>query len=160
MTSTTATTEDTSELADVLARLTRARNLQEALAPLARLVADAEEEARAAAVAATAAGLSERTIAVKIGYAQPTVHGWLDGRSAAPLPAPLLADRVWMLHHTAQTLASIVQRMHGEQVPSTSPTGAHVAPRPALAEARNALTNAAFKLGQAGSAIEYDANRR
>ncbi|MBC9005158.1 helix-turn-helix domain-containing protein [Micromonospora aurantiaca (nom. illeg.)] len=149
----TTDTINTDQLSDALTRLDRARNLRDALAPLARLITEADEEARAAAIAAAQAGLSERAIAAKFGIAQPTAHSWLDGRTAAPMPAPTIGERAWLLHQTVRAVETIVHRLDGEDLPSP-PYGGVVSARSRLTEARKALNTGAWALGEAGSILE------
>ncbi|MEU3455647.1 helix-turn-helix domain-containing protein [Micromonospora sp. NPDC006766] len=146
-------TTDTTQLVEALARLDRARNLRDALTALTRLITEADEEARAAAIAAAQAGMTERAIAAKFGVSQPTVHSWLDGRTAAPLPAPTIGDRAWLLHQTTRAVETIVHRLDGEHLPPAPHSGATSA-RTRLAAARKALGEAAWALGEAGSTLE------
>ncbi|MEU5669661.1 helix-turn-helix domain-containing protein [Micromonospora sp. NPDC047753] len=148
----TNTTDSTTALAEALTRLDRARALRDALAPLARLITEADEEARAAAIAAAAAGMSERATAAKLGVAQPTVHTWLDGRNAAPMPTPTISGRVWLLHSAARTVETIVHRLEGEQLPRQH-SGTQ-SPLSRIVNARRSLGEAAFYLAEAGSNLE------
>ena len=152
-------TEDFSaDLQAAVDRLTRVRDRQQALAPLRNLLQDADEDARAAAVAARDAGMSERAIAARIGVAQPTVHAWLDGRIGAPLPEPTVPVRVWALHHIVTAAASETARLIGEQLPH-APSGGHTDPHEAIRHVRKDLTEAGARLGLAAAALDYEAQR-
>lgn len=135
-------------------RLTRVRDRQQALAPLRNLLADADEDARAAVVAAKDAGMSERAIAARVGVAQPTVHAWLDGRAGAPLPEPSLPVRVWALHHIVTAAASETARLTGEQLPH-SPTRSHADPHEVIRLVRKDLTESGARLGMAAAALDF-----
>lgn len=160
MTATTIDHPTAGEPADALQtavdRLTRVRDRQQALAALRNLLADADEDARAAAIAAKDAGMSERAIAARIGVAQPTVHTWLDGRAGAPLPEPSLPVRVWALHHIVTAAASETTRLIGERLPH-APTGSHTDPHEAIRLVHKDLINSGARLGQAAAALDYAA---
>jgi hypothetical protein len=140
-------------------RLTRVRDRQQALAPLRNLLTDADEDARAAAIAARDAGLSERTIAARIGVAQPTVHAWLDGRAGAPLAEPSLPVRVWALHHIVTAAASETARLIGEQLPE-APSRSHTSPHDAIRTAATNLDETSTRLAGAAAALDFHARSR
>lgn len=139
--------------------LRRTRDLQDAVAPLRRFLAQLDEDARAAALDAAAAGLTERTIAVQLGVTQPTVHGWLDERRSAPLPPPSAATDAWALHTMASAVASMAHRLVGRSLSPTAPSTGHVTPSDAARRARDELQAAADRLGRLGSALDYEATR-
>lgn len=150
------TTETDAALQTAVDRLTRVRDRQQALAPLRNLLTDADEDARAASIAAKEAGLSERAIAARLGVTQPTVHAWLDGRAGTPLPQPSLPVRVWALHHIVTAAASETARLTGEQLPH-APTGGHTDPYEAIRTARKDLDATGSRLGLAAAALDYAA---
>ncbi len=139
-------------------RLARVRDRQQGLLPLRSLLQDADEDARAAAIAAAAAGLSERAIAARLGVAQPTVHSWLDGRTGAPLPEPSVAARVWALHHIVSATTSETARLIGEPLPD-APSGGHTSPREVIRSVRTALDEAGTRLSLAAAALDYAAQK-
>jgi hypothetical protein len=139
-----------------LDRLTRVRDRQQALLPLRILLQDADEEARAAAIAAAEAGLSERAIAARLGVAQPTVHSWLDGRSGTPLPGPALATRTWALHHIVSATASETARLIGERLPDAPSTG-HGSPHTLVRKCRTQLEDVSSWLATSAAAMDYAA---
>lgn len=137
-----------------LDRLTRVRDRQQALLPLRNLLQDADEEARAAAIVAAAAGLSERAIAARLGVTQPTVHSWLDGRTGTPLPAPSLSTRTWALHHIVSATASETARLIGEQLPD-APSGSHGSPHNLIRKSRSQLEEVSSLLATSAAAIDF-----
>jgi len=149
-----ASTTQPSEMDAAVDRLTRVRDRQQALLPLRNLLQDADEEARAAAIVASDAGLSERAIAARLGVSQPAVHGWLDGRSGTPLPGPSVATRVWALHHIASAMTSETARLIGEQLPS-APSGSHSSPHEGVRAARKQLEETSSRLASVAAALDY-----
>ncbi|MFY1599532.1 helix-turn-helix domain-containing protein [Micromonospora sp. WMMD737] len=145
--------------ADVVAaaveRLQAASAQREALAPLRRAISDVDEEARTAALAASAAGLSERAIAAQLGVTQPTVHSWLDERRSAPVPARTVAAQAWTLHHLATALASQVARLRGHELPGQAPGSQHVAPSSAASTAYKGAVDVAGTLANLAAALDY-----
>jgi hypothetical protein len=143
-------------LREALDRLTRVRDLQDATAPLRRLLSQLDEDARAAAVHAERAGLTERMIAERLGVSQPTVHGWLDARRGEPLPAPSLAASVWSLHAIATALQGLVARLQGRRLSEAPPSPRHATPADVARSAREALEEAAESLARLGAALDYE----
>jgi hypothetical protein len=148
------TASDSAGLQAAADRLARVRDRQQALLPLRNLLQDADEDARAAAIAANAAGLSERAIAARLGVAQPTVHSWLDGRTGAPLPEPSVAVRVWALHHIVAATASETVRLTGEAL-IDAPSSGHHSPREAIRRAGKNLDETSTLLAHAAAALDY-----
>lgn len=151
----TTTAEDL--MAAALDRLQAAREQQDALAPLRRVLTDTDEETRAAALAASAAGMSERAIAVRLGVTQPTVHSWLDERRTPPTPPRPVAAQAWTLHHLASALASQVARLRGHRLSNQAPSSNHVAPTAAVRNAYTHAVEATDELAKLASALDYDA---
>jgi hypothetical protein len=149
------TATETGSLTAATERLRRARDLRDVTEPLRRLLAQTDEDTRAAAQAAATAGLAERMIATLAGVSQPAVHGWLDDRRGAPLPAPSLAAEVWGLHTVTSALRGLVARLEGQHLARTPPTTHHATPVDAAQAARKALDEAAEKLAQLGAALDY-----
>jgi hypothetical protein len=153
------TPSDSAGLQAAADRLARVRDRQQALLPLRNLLADADEDARAAAIAANAAGLSERAIAARLGVAQPTVHSWLDGRTGAPLPEPSVAVRVWALHHIVSATTSEAARLIGEPLP-TAPSSSHTSPTDGIRKVRLDLDETSSRLGLIAAALDYAAHEK
>lgn len=151
----TDSTAATDQLAAATDALRRARDLRDLTEPLRRLAAQNDEDIRAAAQACAAAGLSERVIATLAGAAQPTVHGWLDGRAGAPLTPSSLATEVWALHTVASALHGLVVRLKGRHLGENAPTSHHARPVDAARRAAEALQAATEALGSLGAAVEY-----
>jgi predicted transcriptional regulator len=149
------TTTDTS-INDAIDRLTRVRDLQDATAPLRRTLGQLDEDARGAAVYAERAGLTERTIADRLGVSQPTVHGWLDARRSEPLPAPSLSSEVWSLHAIAAALQGLVGRLEGRRLAENAPTSHHVRPVDAARNARKGAEEVTRWLSGLGAALDYE----
>ncbi len=141
-------------------RLTRIRDLQDATAPLRRLLSQLDEDARAAAVYAERAGLTERMIAERLGVSQPTVHGWLDARRGEPLPAPSLAASVWSLHAIAAALQGLVARLQGRHLSEAPPSPHQATPMDAARTARQAMDEATDSLARLGAALDYEEGRQ
>jgi sugar phosphate isomerase/epimerase len=141
-------------------RLSRVRDLQNATAPLRRLLSQLDEDARAAAVHAERAGLTERMIAERLGVTQPTVHGWLDARRGEPLPAPSLASSVWSLHAIATALQALVARLEGRHLSEAPPSPHHGTPVDAARTAHEAMDEAAESLAKLGAALDYEEGRQ
>jgi hypothetical protein len=130
--------------------------MQDATAPLRRLLGQIDEDARAAAVHAERAGLTERMIAERLGVSQPTVHGWLDARRGEPLPAPSMAAGVWSLHAIATALQGLVARLQGRRLSEAPPSPHHATPADAARSAREGLEEAAESLARLGAALDYE----
>jgi predicted transcriptional regulator len=143
-------------LNEAVDRLTRVRDLQNATAPLRRLLSQLDEDARAAAVHAERAGLTERMIAERLGVSQPTVHGWLDARRGEPLPAPSLAASVWSLHAIASALQGLVARLQGRHLSEAPPSPHHATPVDVARSAHEAMDEASKSLAQLGAALDYE----
>lgn len=143
------------QAAEALARLRAARDMRDALAPLHRILQDVDEEVRAAAVSAANANLSQHTIADQLDVAQPTVKSWLDGRARTPLPAPSVAQRMWILHLVTQAVSSILARLQGECMPTGAPSSYHVEIRPTLRRATESVNEGAAALSRVVAALEY-----
>jgi hypothetical protein len=143
-------------LNEAVDRLTRVRDLQNATAPLRRLLSQLDEDARAAAVHAERVGLTERMIAERLGVSQPTVHGWLDARRGEPLPAPSLAASVWSLHAIATALQGLVARLQGRHLSEAPPSPHHATPVDAARSAHKAMDEATGSLAQLGAALDYE----
>ena len=152
-----ATATPTPNLEAALDRLTRVRDRQQALLPLRNLLQDADEEARAAAIAAAEADMSERAIAARLGVTQPTVHSWLDGRAGTPLPAPGLATRTWALHHIVSATASETARLIGEELPE-APSSSHSSPHGLIRKSRSLLEDVSSWLASSAAAIDFKVN--
>jgi hypothetical protein len=134
-------------------RLRLARELHEALTPLDHLLAEADEEMRAAVLSAADAGLSERAIAGQAQISQPEVHRQLDGRRGDVLPAPTVAERLWMLHRVTAAVHTQVLRLTGHAgVAGKSPSSSHQAPTDAVRLATGELGAAAGHLARAAAA--------
>ncbi|WP_038843408.1 helix-turn-helix domain-containing protein [Salinispora arenicola] len=146
---------DIDTTAAALDRLQRAREQRDVLAPLGRVLADIDEEARAAALAASAAGLSERAIAARLGVTQPTVHSWLDERRTPPTPPRPVAAQAWTLHHLASALASQVARLRGYRLTDSAPSSAHIAPTVAVRKAYTSGREVADSLAGLAGALDY-----
>ena len=144
---------------DAVDRLTRVRDLQNATAPLRRLLSQLDEDARAAAGYAERAGLTERMIADRLGVSQPTVHGWLDARRGEPLPAPSLAASVWSLHAIATALQGMGARLEGRHLSEAPPSTRHATPVDAAQAARKAMDEATVSLARLGAALDYEEER-
>lgn len=145
---------------EAIDRLTRIRDLKDATASLRRLLSQLDEDARAAAVHAEQAGLTERMIAERLGVSQPTVHGWLDARRGEPLPAPSLAASVWSLHAIATALQGLVARLQGRHLSEAPPSPHHGTPMDAARTARQAMDQAADSLAKLGAALDYEEGRQ
>lgn len=139
-------------------RLAAARDRRQALAPLRNLLADADEDTRAAAAAAAEAGLSERGIAARLNVAQPTIHAWLDGRATTPIPGPTTATTAWSLHYIVSAAASEVARLRSNRLPS-APTPNHTSPRENLGRLQKMLSDAAHILSGIAAALDYSNDR-
>jgi hypothetical protein len=153
------TTDETAGVAAAADNLRRVRDLRDVVEPLRRFVAQVDEDTRAAAQDAAAAGLTERMIATLAGSSQPTVHAWLDERRGAPLPASSLPAEVWALHTITSALRGLVARLEGRQLSETAPTSHHSRPVEAAQTARKALEEAAEALARLGAALDYAASR-
>lgn len=153
-----ATTTD--QLAAAADRLRRARDLRDVTEPLRRLLAQVDENTRAAAQAAASAGLSERVIATLAGVSQPTAHGWLDERHGVPVPSPSLGAEIWNLHTVAAALRGLVVRLEGQHLSELGPSTRHAAPADEARRARDGLAQAVEALGQLGAAVEYEEGPR
>ena len=153
------TTTPPSEMDAAVDRLTRVRDRQQALLPLRNLLQDADEEARAAAIVAADAGLSERAIAARLGVSQPAVHGWLDGRGGMPLPGPSIATRVWALHHIASAMTSETARLIGERLPN-APAASYASPHEGVRAARTQLDEISIRLASIAAALDYATNQQ
>ncbi|NAS27456.1 hypothetical protein GT755_38040 [Herbidospora sp. NEAU-GS84] len=154
----TAADFDTARLTEATARLRAAAELVDHLAPLRRVITDADEELRAAMLQAADAGLSERAIAAQTGQAQPTVNRQLDGRRGGVTPPPPLHEVLWSYHRIASGLATLVLRLEGRRdLPDRAPSNAHVEPRGRVTQAATELEGVAQVLGHAAAAAEFSA---
>lgn len=140
-------------------RLARARARRHALAPLRHLITDADQDARAAAIAAADAGMTERAIAARLDVAQPTIHTWLDGRATTPVPGPSTATTAWALHHIATALASEVARLRADRLPG-APSSRHTSPADSAGRVHGAIVDAATLLGGIAAALDYDSAKQ
>jgi hypothetical protein len=152
-------TDETAGVAAAADNLRRVRDLRDVVEPLRRLVAQVDEDTRAAAQDGAAAGLTERVIATLAGASQPTVHGRLDERRGAPLPPSSLSTEVWTLHTVTAALRGLVARLEGRQLPEAAPTSSHVRPAETARRAREALAEATDCLARLGAALDYQAGR-
>lgn len=153
---TSATDEATSAIAAAADTLRQFRDLRDAVEPVRRLIAQMDEDIRAAAQAAATAGLSERMIATLAGASQPSVHGWLDERRGAPLPPASLAADVWALHTIASALTCLIRRLEGRHLPELAPTPYHCRPVDAARRSRESMKEVVNALGSLGAALDYD----
>jgi hypothetical protein len=150
----TAEPDDIAAATDDLYRL---RDLRAVLEPLRRLLDQVDEETRAAAGAAAAAGLTERRIAALVGASQPGVRDWLDKRHGTPLAPPSLETQVWVLHTVAGALLGLIARLEGRHLPEESPSSHHSRPVDSLRSAREAMEKVLASLARLGAALDYDA---
>ena len=139
-----------------------ARTNSDALAPLRRILTDADAALRSAATAARDAGLAERVIADHLGVAQPTVHSWLDGRASGPVPGPNAAATAWTLHHLASALTSQTLRLMSQVTVAGLdgiPSRTHIDPLAGMRMAYDKLQEITDLLGRAATAVDYAVER-
>lgn len=133
------------DVRDAARRLRAARELLDALRPLERVITDAQEEMRAATLAAADAGLSQRAIASELDVTQPIVGRTLDARRGEPLPGPTPTDRAWTLHRVLSTVWTLTKQMQGEELT--------VGLNPRIQDPRETLYDALQHLDQAAKGI-------
>jgi hypothetical protein len=150
-------TADAQSVTAAADELYRVRDLQDSTVAMRRFLGQLDEDTRAAALNAAAAGIPERAIAARLGLSQPSVHAWMDERRSGPLPAPALGAEVWSLHTIAAALASLVGRLEGRQLPERAPSSSHVSPRSCIRAALDAVDLAAKNLRKAAAAADFAA---